>query len=620
LRALLEHSLDACALVEPDGTVSFVSSSIIRVLGYTPEEFTALNAFEPIHPDERDAAVHRFALIVQQPGGSQTALNRVRHKNGLWRWIETVSTNQLCNPSVRAIVANFRDVTDRRRIEAALREREEHFRLIVESATDFAIFTVSLDGRITSWNVGAERILGYTEDEIVGEHLRIVFTPEDNAAGRGEFEMSRAFCDGHENDDRWHMRKGGIRFWASGIMMPLKDEAGEIKGFLKILRDRTERKLAHEALEEAERRKDEFLAALGHELRNPLAAISNAVQLLLRASRTEDLAWIKDVIGRQTKQLARLVNDLIDVNRVTRGTIPLHEELTDLAGVIARAVEVARPLIDAKNQHFSVSIVPSHVMVSVDPARLEQVLVNLLENAAKYTEREGHIALTAQLNGEVIVTVKDDGIGIPRDLLSNIFDLFVQGERPIDRSQGGLGIGLALVKKLVELHRGTVNAASEGVGKGSEFTIRLPAVPNGIEYVPRPGSGAPAQIPKGLRVLVAEDNPDTAAGLTKVLLASGTRVTTARDGPTVLEVARNERPDVILMDIGLPGIDGYTVAEQLRREEGNKNVILIAISGYGREQDLRRSRDAGFDHHLVKPVDHEVLFSLLARSSSPATT
>ncbi len=287
LRALLEHSLDAIAMIEPDGTVSFVSPSIARVLGWSPDEFIGLKPFEAVHPDDRSAAARHFSEIARRPGSSQAVLNRVRHKDGSWRWIETVSTNELENPSVRGIVANFRDVTDRRRIEEALHEREEHFRLIVESATDFAIFTLSLDGRIISWNVGAARILGYSEEEILGTHVSVIFTPEDNAAGRAEVEMRGAVHDGHENDDRWHVKKGGTRFWANGIMMPLKDEVGTIKGYLKILRDRTEQHLAREALDDAARRKDEFLAMLSHELRNPLAAIHNAVHLLLRRQRRE---------------------------------------------------------------------------------------------------------------------------------------------------------------------------------------------------------------------------------------------------------------------------------------------------------------------------------------------
>jgi two-component system, chemotaxis family, CheB/CheR fusion protein len=475
-RTLLEYSLDAIALIEPDGTVSYISPSIAGILGYTPQEFLTLKAFEAVHPDDRDTATRQFADILQQPGRSQTVLNRVRHKDGSWRWIETVSTNQLENPSVRAVVASFRDVTDRRRIEAALREQEEHFRLIVESATDFAIFTLSLDGRITSWNVGAERILGYREEEILAEHVSIIFTREDNARGRAEFEMHGALYEGHENDDRWHVKKGGIRFWANGMMMPLKDESEVIKGYLKILRDRTEQKLAQDALEDAARKRNEFLSMLAHELRNPLAAISNAVHLLDQARQGEDFEWTKEVISRQAKHLARLLDALLDVARITRGTIQLHKEPTDPALIIARAVESVSPIIEAKDLHLTVSIAPEQAKVLADPTRLEQILVNLLTNAAQYTEDGGQITLTAHLDGGVVITVKDNGIGIPQETLPHIFDLFVQAERPIDRSQGGLGIGLTLVRYLIEMHDGTVTAASEGTGKGSEFTIRLPTI------------------------------------------------------------------------------------------------------------------------------------------------
>ena len=543
-------------------------------------------------------------------------MNRVRHKDGSWRWIETVSTNELENPNVRGIVANFRDVTDRRRIEEALHQREEHFRLIVESATDFAIFTLGLEGRIISWNAGAERILGFSEDEILGSHVSIIFTPEDNAAGRAEFEMRGAVHDGHENDDRWHVKKGGARFWANGIMMPLKNEEGKIKGYLKILRDRTEQHIAGEALKDADRRKDELLAMLSHELRNPLAAIQTAVHLLLRSGSEENLDWIKDVVDRQSKKLARLVDDLLDASRITRGAIQLRMQPIDLAVVIARAVEAVRPLAREKGLELSSSIAPGALTVTGDATRLEQVVLNLLTNAVNFTENAGHITLTASRDTEAVVTVKDDGIGIRPELLPHIFDLFVQADQTRDRSHGGLGVGLTLVKKLVEMHGGTVTATSDGAGKGSEFTFRIPAVAEPVEDRATPRPARAEQPPRGLHVLVADDNDDTVAGMTRLLEASGYRVTTARDGPAALESARAQQPDIILMDIGLPGIDGYNVADQLRREKGFDGVTMIAISGYGQEQDRYRSRESGFDHHLVKPVDFDSLLSLLSKPNS----
>ena len=497
-RSLVEHSIDVIALIEPDGTVSYVSPSVVRVLGYAAEEFAGLTVFDHVHPDEREAAARRFAEIVGQPGDSRTVLNRIRHKDGSWRWIETVSTNQLDNPSVRAVIANMRDVTDRIRVEEALREREECFLL------------------------------------------------------------------------------------------------------------------ASEALKDADRRKDEFLAMLAHELRNPLAAINNAAQLSLCAARDEDLEWSKNVISRQAKQLARLLDDLLDVSRITRGQIQLRKERIDLAPVISRALETVRPLIEAKQCNLTLSIAPDRIRLYADPLRIEQVLVNLLTNAAKYTGERGNIALAARADSEVILSVADDGVGIPRELLPHVFDLFAQADRTMDRFQGGLGIGLTLVKKLIEMHGGTVIAASDGVGAGSEFVIRLPSLdgPAGEEREPDPGQRG--WMPTGLRVLVVEDNRDTAIGMTKLLRAAGCRLTTVHDGTAALEAARTDPPDVVLMDIGLPGMDGYTLAEQLRRENTCANATLIAISGYGPEQDRRGSRQAGFHHHLVKPVDYEHLLSLLA--------
>jgi PAS domain S-box-containing protein len=619
-QTLIEHSLDAIALVERDGTVPYVSPSIVRVLGYTPEEFLELGAFEVVHPDDRDTAKQCFAEILEQPTGSQTVVNRARHRNGSWRWIETVSMNQLENPNVRAVVANFRDVTDRLKIEQSIRERDELFRLIVESATGYAIFTLGLDGRIASWNSGAERILGYSEDEILGKHVNVIFTPEDNAGGRAEFEMRAALGEGREDDDRWHVRNGGTRFWANGIMMPLKDEAGRTCGFLKILRDRTQEKLAREALKaseealrEADHRKDEFLAMLAHELRNPLAAINNAVQLSLRGTRTEDLAWSRDVIERQVKNLTRLIDDLLDVSRITRGKIVLQKETIDLGPVMARALESARPLFDAKKQQLTLSIASPALRLFADPTRIEQIFVNLLTNAAKYTPDDGHIFFTACRDRDIVVRVRDDGDGIPPEILPRIFDLFAQGDRATDRSPGGLGIGLTLVKKLVEMHGGTVSAASPGPGSGSEFTIRLPVGSEPVEEKPISTPKPPAPQSMGLRILVVDDNCDTADGLSRLLHASGFQVTTAENAPTALAALRAERADVLLMDIGLPGMDGYMLAEELRKDPSLKETLFIAISGYGQEQDRRRSREAGFDHHLVKPVDYDSLLFLLAR-------
>lgn len=619
-KSLVEHSLDAMALIEPDGKVSYVSPAIVRVLGYTPEEFVSLEPFEAVHPSDRDEARHRFAELVGQQGNTQTATNRARHKDGSWRWIETVATNHLQAPSIRAIIANFRDVTDRKRAENTLREDEEKFRFIVESATEFAIFTTDLDGRVNGWNSGASRLLGYDETEIIGQDCRIFFTPEDNAEDEPEKEMHDALLQGSGNDEKWHVRKDGSHFWGSGLMMPLRDDAGNTHGYLKIFRDMTREKLAEEALKESDRRKDEFLGMLAHELRNPLSAISNAARLLHMPGSEHNLQWSQRVIERQSKHLARLLDDLLDISRITQGKIRLVKERLDFAPVIARAVEAVRPLIEQKKHSLTLSMSPGAMSVFGDPTRLEQVLVNLLINAIKYTDEGGRISVTAQGGKEAVIAVQDTGVGIAPEMLPRIFELFVQVDRSLDRSQGGLGIGLTLARSLVEMHGGKIVAKSDGPGKGSEFTISLPIADEHDRPHEEDDREPSASAREGFRVLVVDDNEDAAISLGRLLTNSGYEVTTAYDGHSAIEAARAECPDAILMDIGLPGIDGHEIARRLRQEGACKESALIAISGYGQEEDRRRSLEAGFDHHFVKPVDYDSLRKVLAgyaASSAP---
>jgi signal transduction histidine kinase len=374
-----------------------------------------------------------------------------------------------------------------------------------------------------------------------------------------------------------------------------------------------------EELAEADRRKDEFLAMLGHELRNPLAPILNAVQLLRLPSLADpELQRARDVIDRQVGQLARLVDDLLDVSRISRGKITLRKEPIDLALVLARAVETSRPLIEANRHTLTLGLLAQPVQVFADPTRLEQVFANLLNNAAKYTERGGSIELSSQRQGsEVVVCVRDTGFGIPAELLPHVFDLFRQADRTLDRAQGGLGIGLTLVKSLVGMHGGVVEAHSAGPGKGSEFVVRLPVSgqPEG-EGGDKRGAGPPSAVPKDspcLHVLVVDDNRDTAESLALLLRLWGHEVRTAHDGVSGLKAARSYRPQIVLLDIGLPGLDGYEVARQLRGEFG-RGMRLVAITGYGLEEDRRKAEQAGFDAHLVKPADLAVLQEQLSGS------
>jgi signal transduction histidine kinase len=367
-----------------------------------------------------------------------------------------------------------------------------------------------------------------------------------------------------------------------------------------------------EQLRQADRRKDEFLALLAHELRNPLAPVRNAVTIMrMKDSLDPEIAWCRDVIERQANQLTRLVDDLLDVSRITRGKIKLRMERLDLATVIEAAVETSRPLIDAHKHELVVALPKQRVQIEGDLTRLTQVIANLLNNAAKYQNEKGRIELTADCkDNEAIIRVRDGGVGIPGEMLAQIFELFSQGERTPDRAQGGLGIGLSLVKNLVEMHGGTVRAVSGGAGMGSEFEVRLPC--STVELAALAREADPATVPasRPLRILVVEDSKDAAESLAKLLRLAGHEVLVAHDGQKAIEIAGSERPTVMLLDIGLPGMDGYEVCRRMR-QQGHSQARIIAVTGYGQERDRQRSHDAGFDSHTVKPVDPSELMRLV---------
>jgi signal transduction histidine kinase/DNA-binding response OmpR family regulator len=401
------------------------------------------------------------------------------------------------------------------------------------------------------------------------------------------------------------------------------------------------------SIREADQRKNEFLAMLAHELRNPLAPIRNAIQVFrLHNVALPQLQFARDVVDRQVQLLVRLVDDLLDVSRITRGKVTLQKEVVDIASVVARAVETSQPLIEGKNQLLSVELPPEPLEVDADPARLAQVLSNLLNNASKYTETGGRIWLNVSLEAPdnetsrqgdeepetadslaplppcplIRISVRDTGVGIPPEMLTTVFDLFTQIDRSLDRSQGGLGIGLTLVRQLVEMHGGAVEARSRGLNQGSEFVVHLPAlvrthaVATSTNGVSKPNADALQR-----RILVVDDNVDGADSLALLLRVTGHEVSIAHDGPSALEVARTFHPEIVLLDIGLPGMNGYEVARQMRQDPELQPAYLIALTGYGQDADRLRSRDAGFDHHLVKPVGPEVLPELFASLGSPVS-
>jgi signal transduction histidine kinase/ActR/RegA family two-component response regulator len=375
---------------------------------------------------------------------------------------------------------------------------------------------------------------------------------------------------------------------------------------------------AMDAMEEADRIKNEFLAMLAHELRNPLAPIHHALQIMrLTGGRGKAVKSAHEMMERQVGQMTRLVDDLLDVSRISRGKIELRKCLVDLASVVNQAVEAARPSITSMHHELTVLLPPQPIHVDADPARLAQVVGNLLNNACKFTTKGGRIRLTAGREGDqAVVRVQDSGIGIATDQLSRIFDMFTQVDASLERSQSGLGVGLPLVKSLLELHGGTVEAHSAGLGQGSEFTVRLPLpIEAPTTLPPQPAiSEAPAMTPR--RILVVDDNQDSATSLALLLKLTGNETHTAFDGLEAVETAATFRPDVVLLDIGLPKLNGYETARKIREKPWGKNIVLVALTGWGQHEDRQRSKDAGFNDHFIKPVSHAALMKLLAENAA----
>jgi PAS domain S-box-containing protein len=492
-------------------------------------------------------------------------------------------------------------------------QSDELFRLLVEGVRDYAIFMLDPQGRVASWNRGAELIKGYLPDEILGLHFSVFYPAEAIARGWPEHELQMARSEGRFEDEGWRVRKDGSLFWCNVIITALYDRDDRLRGFAKVTRDLTERRRV-EALEEADARRNEFLAMLSHELRNPLAPIRNALAVMRLCGVSEpSLDWARTVVERQVSHLTRLVDDLLDVSRIAIGKITLQRKPLEIAQVVAGAVEASRPLIDSRAHTLTVLVPPEPLPIEGDLTRLSQVLMNLLNNAAQYTPPGGEIRLSVEREGEAVaIRIRDTGIGITAGLLPEVFELFTQGERPLDRSEGGLGIGLTLAQRLVKLHGGSVEAMSEGLGRGSEFVVRLPLLVVPVQSFsagPRSPERGPAS-PR--RILVVDDNRDAAESLEILLQLWGHQARSAQDGPEALSMAAELRPEIVLLDIGLPGMDGYEVARRMRALPACKDALLVAVTGYGQNRDRLQSQQAGFDHHLVKPVLPEVLQELIA--------
>ncbi len=512
-----------------------------------------------------------------------------------------------------------RDLTERRRHEEVLRNSEERFRLLVNEVKDHALFMLDPDGLVASWNLGAERLEGYAAAEIMGRHFSCLYPTESGDAGIPHQHLAVAAQKGSIDTEGWLVRKNGTRFWASITISALHNRDRGLRGFAAITHDLTER-IRITALEQSEQSAHVFLAMLSHELRNPLAPLMTSVDILrMRSVHDPVVQQTSEVIARQVQHLTRLVDDLMDVSRITSGRIALALASVDITIPVARAIELSRALIDARCHSLHLSLPKRPLVVNGDTTRLIQVMVNLLNNAAKYTPPRGHIYLTVEPeNRDVVIRVRDSGSGMPPELVPRVFDLFTQGQRSLDRVEGGLGVGLTLVRKIVELHAGTVTAHSEGIDRGSEFVVRLPldpaAKPSAAETPDAAGVDGSS---RKLRIVVVDDNRDAAESMAILMELWGHEVRRAYHGSKALELSASYRPDVIFLDIGLPGMDGYEVAARLRERSETARSLLIAVTGYGQEEDRRRSYRAGFDQHLVKPVSPESLQSLLASLVDP---
>ncbi|HJU74122.1 MAG TPA: ATP-binding protein [Gemmatimonadaceae bacterium] len=581
-------------------------------------------------------------LITTDDALTPPMLDRVRHlleDQGIWSDLPIVVLTRplqddiskaeelLALGNVTLIERPVRVATLVSSVRSSLRARERQYEqrdrlqaqallaAIVESSDD-AIVSKKLDGTILSWNSGAERLFGYTADEAVGQSIRLII-PEDRIDEEMMILDRLRRGERIEHYETVRRAKSGKLLDISLTVSPIRDSTNRVIAASKVARDISQRREVEKALRDADRRKDEFLATLAHELRNPLAPIRNSLHILRVTGPSEPaLDRVRDILDRQVNHMVRLVDDLLEVSRITRGKIELRKEHIELAAVIGSAVETSKPLIETGGHELAISIPPQGVILDADPVRLAQVFSNLLNNAAKYSEPGGKIWLTAETTGnKVVVRVRDAGIGIAPEMLPRVFEMFAQIESSLDRAQGGLGIGLTLVRSLLHLHDGTVEARSEGLGKGSEFIVTLPVIPLERSFRTTPRSGEYAVPLAAQRVLIVDDNRDAADSLGMMLKMMGAVVHVEYDSYAALAALGKFKPNVALIDLSMDGMDGYEFARRIRGIADYKRMALIALSGWGQDDDRRRSRDAGFDFHLIKPPDVDALQALMASLS-----
>lgn len=610
LAAIVASSDDAIISKSLEGVITSWNAGAERIFGYTPEEAVGQSITMLIPPERLSEEEQIIKQLCQRQRIDHFETVRVAKDGRLLDISLTVSP--VCDRTGRVTGASkvARDITERKRTEVALAELREQLQLVTDTMA-VAVVRCTADLCYKWVNPGYAALVQRPPEEVAGRSIIGVIGQEAYDAIRPHIE--RVLTGKRVEFEAQLAYQGSGPRWIRAAYVPTYSGGTSPDGWVGVIIDIDQQKQFENDLREADRRKDEFLAVLAHELRNPLAPICSGLEVMRLAG--DDRALVEEVRGtmeRQTRQMVRLIDDLLDVSRITRGAVELKRCRVELATIVQSAVETARPMIEDFHHRLTISLPKEPVVLHADPTRIAQVLSNLLNNAAKYMKRGGSIELAAQRQGQMVsVSIKDGGIGIPAAMLDRIFDMFTQVDRSLEQSQSGLGIGLTLVKRLVEMHGGSVEAHSAGEGQGSEFIVRLPVVVGSLRDGDG-GNGHQFSTTGKRRVLVVDDNEQAGKVLGMLLKALGNEVRTAYDGLAAFEMAAEFRPDVILMDIGMPKLNGFETARRIREQPWGTKVVLAALTGWGRDEDRRRSKEAGFDYHFVKPVEPATLQKLLA--------
>ncbi len=636
LASLLEHLPVMVFRLDRDLRHLYINPAVEAVTGWSPADIvgkTGLEAgFEPEMWRPFEAAC-RHVLSTGEPQHVDFVASTPRGKRHLEARLFPESGG---SGHVESLIGMTADWTQRKSVEDALRDSEERYHALIAQVKSYAIFAVDLAGHATTWNEGVERILGWSREEFIGLPTERLFTPEDVAAGIHRDGLQSAAQDGSVASDLWLLKRDGTPFFASGIFSRAIDASGHVIGFSVVLRDRTAWKRAQEerdALLESERKvrqdaehasrlKDEFLATLSHELRSPLNAIVGWVHIARRHSAdNQELARSLDTIERNVRAQTQIVNDLLDMSRIMTGQVRLDLQTVELRDAVANALEAIRPAADAKRIRLENALDGSIGWTKVDPARLQQVLWNLLSNAIKFTPPGGHVHVALErVNSHAEIAIEDSGVGIAPGFLPYVFERFRQADGSTTRRHGGLGLGLSIVKSLVELHGGSVKAASPGEGQGAIFTLTLPIVPTHAE---EGGVDSRARFARDLdalprlndiAVLVVDDEADSLLFFGRLLEECGARVLLAVDADQAMDTLRSESVDILISDIGMAGADGYQLIREMRAlpDERVATIPAVAVTAYARAEDRRRLLLAGYQMHLSKPVEPQELVAGIA--------